>query len=329
MQGLFEMAGRPLCRIGGLRLRRLDGQSAHEDGICCGRHSGLRVRGDSPGRHPRRGVHGPARQPGLRQTRPRAARASASPRHLAKRICREAVRFAAQSDPKVLIEAAIVGREIECGVLAGARRRAGGGIGCRPRSSSTSGSSSTTFKPSTSRTRRPSRCPPIFRRRHPEIQELAVAAYEVLDCAGLARVDVFACPDGSVVMNELNTMPGFTATSGYPVMWAASASEILLPVLVARIGLVQDAVQPRRPDRAEPIRRRHRARLLAERAQARSDSAERPADREFRNLVDAGDGTNIDDEHDPEGATIAFERAQVAALIDQTMAPDRGSRSRA
>ena len=34
-------------------------------------------------------------------------------------------------------------------------------------------------------------------------------------------------------------------------------------------------------------------------------------------LVDAGDGTNIDDEHDPEGTTIAFERAQVAALIDQ------------
>ncbi len=41
---------------------------------------------------------------------------------------------------------------------------------------------------------------------------------------------------------------------------------------------------------------------------------------EFRALVDAGAGTNIDDEHDPEGATIAFERAQVAALIDQARA---------
>jgi DnaK suppressor protein len=40
-------------------------------------------------------------------------------------------------------------------------------------------------------------------------------------------------------------------------------------------------------------------------------------DAEFRGLVDAGDGTNVDDEHDPEGATIAFERAQVAALLEQ------------
>ncbi len=57
-----------------------------------------------------------------------------------------------------------------------------------------------------------------------------------------------------------------------------------------------------------------RERLLTDRAQ----TAERMAalEAEFRDLVDAGDGTNIDDEHDPEGATIAFERAQVAALID-------------
>jgi DnaK suppressor protein len=61
-----------------------------------------------------------------------------------------------------------------------------------------------------------------------------------------------------------------------------------------------------------------RERLLAERAQAVSRL--RGLETEFRNLVDAGDGTNIDDEHDPEGATIAFERAQVAALIDQTKA---------
>jgi DnaK suppressor protein len=61
-----------------------------------------------------------------------------------------------------------------------------------------------------------------------------------------------------------------------------------------------------------------RERLLAERAQAEARLVGLEA--EFRNLVDAGDGTNIDDEHDPEGATIAFERAQVAALIDQTKA---------
>jgi DnaK suppressor protein len=61
-----------------------------------------------------------------------------------------------------------------------------------------------------------------------------------------------------------------------------------------------------------------RARLIAEKGQAQARL--RGLETEFRNLVDAGDGTNIDDEHDPEGATIAFERAQVAALIDQTKA---------
>jgi len=58
-----------------------------------------------------------------------------------------------------------------------------------------------------------------------------------------------------------------------------------------------------------------RERIAAERAQTESRIA--ALDVEFRSLVDAGDGTNIDDEHDPEGATIAFERAQVAALLDQ------------
>jgi DnaK suppressor protein len=58
-----------------------------------------------------------------------------------------------------------------------------------------------------------------------------------------------------------------------------------------------------------------RERLLAERAQAEARLG--ALESEFRQLVDAGDGTNIDDEHDPEGATIAFERAQVAALIEQ------------
>jgi DnaK suppressor protein len=61
-----------------------------------------------------------------------------------------------------------------------------------------------------------------------------------------------------------------------------------------------------------------RKRLLAEREQTLARIA--GLEGEFRGLVDAGDQTNIDDEHDPEGATIAFERAQIAALIDQANA---------
>jgi RNA polymerase-binding transcription factor DksA len=55
--------------------------------------------------------------------------------------------------------------------------------------------------------------------------------------------------------------------------------------------------------------------LTAERAHTEERLAALEA--EFRVLVDAGTGTNIDDEHDPEGATIAFERAQVSALVEQ------------
>jgi D-alanine-D-alanine ligase len=54
------------------------------------------------------------------------------------------------------------------------------------------------------------------------IGEIAVRAYQALDCAGLARVDVFLTPGGEVVINEINTLPGFTRISMYPKLWAAS-----------------------------------------------------------------------------------------------------------
>jgi D-alanine-D-alanine ligase len=55
-----------------------------------------------------------------------------------------------------------------------------------------------------------------------EIRRDAIAAFTALGCAGLARVDFFLTDEGQIVINELNTMPGFTATSVFPKMWAAS-----------------------------------------------------------------------------------------------------------
>jgi D-alanine-D-alanine ligase len=55
-----------------------------------------------------------------------------------------------------------------------------------------------------------------------EIQRLAVLAFTALGCSGLARVDFFYCPDDQIVINELNTMPGFTPTSVFPVLMGAS-----------------------------------------------------------------------------------------------------------
>jgi len=66
-----------------------------------------------------------------------------------------------------------------------------------------------------------------------KVRELAVAAFEALDVEGLARVDFFVHADGRVVLNEVETMPGFTATSMFPLIWAASGLEY--PQLVDRL----------------------------------------------------------------------------------------------
>ncbi|MEI9906963.1 MAG: hypothetical protein WDO06_02800 [Actinomycetota bacterium] len=55
-----------------------------------------------------------------------------------------------------------------------------------------------------------------------EIRRLAALAFTSLGCSGIARVDFFYRSNGQIVINELNTMPGFTPTSMYPVLWADS-----------------------------------------------------------------------------------------------------------
>ena len=65
------------------------------------------------------------------------------------------------------------------------------------------------------------------------VKALAVEAFEALSCEGLARVDFFVLPDGRVVVNEVNTMPGFTPTSMFPQVWAASG--VAYPELVDRL----------------------------------------------------------------------------------------------
>ncbi|MBI3957300.1 MAG: D-alanine--D-alanine ligase [Chloroflexi bacterium] len=66
-----------------------------------------------------------------------------------------------------------------------------------------------------------------------EVRSLAVRAFRALDCAGLARVDFLLAGDGTLYLNELNTMPGFTRSSMYPKLWEASG--VPLPELVRRL----------------------------------------------------------------------------------------------
>ena len=66
-----------------------------------------------------------------------------------------------------------------------------------------------------------------------QVRLLAAVAYDALGCEGLARADFFVLPDGSVLLNELNTMPGFTPTSMFPLLWAAQGVDY--PELVDRL----------------------------------------------------------------------------------------------
>ena len=54
------------------------------------------------------------------------------------------------------------------------------------------------------------------------VRDLAIRAFRAIDGAGMARVDFFVEPDERVLVNEINTIPGFTASSAYPRLWAAS-----------------------------------------------------------------------------------------------------------
>lgn len=143
----------------------------------------------------------------------------------------EALRF----DPKVLLEAGAVGaREVEIGVLQG---RAG-----EPAQTSEIAEIRVDAEHSfydfeakylpeqNTALDVPADLPAATAAR---VRELAVAAFEALDVEGLARVDFFVMPDGAVVVNEVETMPGFTATSMFPRMWAASG--LSYPELVDRL----------------------------------------------------------------------------------------------
>jgi D-alanine-D-alanine ligase len=145
----------------------------------------------------------------------------------------DAVAKARAIDPKVLVEAAIVGREIECGVL---EDEHGGGV---PEASllaevRVSGHAFYDFEAKylddSAEFDIPAGLPERVAK---QVQEYACRTFTALDCAGLARVDFFVSPELDVYLNEINTMPGFTPSSMFPRMWAATGLDY--PKLVARL----------------------------------------------------------------------------------------------
>ncbi len=150
-----------------------------------------------------------------------------------------AVGRAQRHDPRVVVEAAVSGaREIECGVLADRDGvpRASVCAEIRVRPGYEFYDFDAKYLDDSAELDVPAALPAATAQ---TVQHLAVAAFEALACEGLARVDFFVCPDGEVVLNEVNTMPGFTAISLFPRMWEATG--LSYPQLVDR--LLQDALR--------------------------------------------------------------------------------------
>jgi D-alanine-D-alanine ligase len=131
-----------------------------------------------------------------------------------------AIKDAFLYDNKVLIESAVNGREIECAVL----ERDGkvdasvvGEIIINPKFEFYDFEAK--YLDDATTVRIPADIPHADAE---EIRRLAVAAFHVLGCSGLARCDFFYTNDGEIIINEVNTMPGFTGTSVYPKLWQAS-----------------------------------------------------------------------------------------------------------
>ncbi len=135
----------------------------------------------------------------------------------------EAVEAARAHDPKVIVEAGVHGREIECAVL-------GGRDGGPPRPSRLGEAvvveQSHAFYDFEAKYLAEDVslvCPAdVPDEVAAEMTDLAVRAFEAAGCEGLARVDFFYADDGRVILNEINTMPGFTPSSMYPYAWQHS-----------------------------------------------------------------------------------------------------------
>jgi D-alanine-D-alanine ligase len=158
---------------------------------------------------------------------------------------RAAIEVAREHDPKVIVESGIIGRELECGVLEGRD-------GAAARTSEVGeieviqGHDFYDFEAkylaeSDVELSCPAKVPDAVA---DEVRRIAAAAFEAAGCEGLARVDCFYTEQGDVIINEINTMPGFTPLSMYPLMWAASGldypdliDELIQLALARRTGL--------------------------------------------------------------------------------------------
>ena len=143
-----------------------------------------------------------------------------------------AVTIAFEHDTKVLVEAAVAGREIECGVIEDESGRPVASVPAEIRL--VRGHDWYDFEAKylddACEFDVPAR---LSQTMTTQVQEAACRAFTALDCAGLSRVDFFVTAADRVIVNEVNTLPGFTPISMFPRMWAASG--VPYPELVDRL----------------------------------------------------------------------------------------------
>ena len=152
-----------------------------------------------------------------------------------------AIEQARRHDPKVIVEAAVSGRELECGVLEFPDGRVEASTVGEIRVAGVRGREdgfydfATKYLEDAAELDVPAKVDDDVA---DTVRDMAIRAFNAIDCQGLARVDFFLTDDGPVI-NEINTMPGFTTISMYPRMWAASGVDY--PTLLAT--MVETAIR--------------------------------------------------------------------------------------
>lgn len=224
IQGLLELAGIPYVGAGVLGsaigmdkdvMKRL----LRDAGIPIGEFR--TIRRDAFDADPARTLHSLQSLGFPLFTKPANAGSSVGIRRVARpEDLKGALRFAFEFDGKVLVERAIIGREIELAVLGG-----------RPPLVSLAGEiivqhpdgfysyEAKYIDEHGARLEAPAR---LAADELARAQGIAREAFNVLECEGMARVDLFLTPAGQFLVNEINTIPGFTAISMYPRLWELS-----------------------------------------------------------------------------------------------------------
>lgn len=145
-----------------------------------------------------------------------------------------AIRVAAEEDHKVLIEEAIVGREIEVAVLGNRHPRAS--LAGEILAANEFYDYDAKYINTQSKTRI---LDDVSEEKQEEIRQAALTVYQAMNCRGLARVDFFLDEKETVIFNEINTLPGFTKISMYPKLWEATDlpyGELLDTLIALAVG---------------------------------------------------------------------------------------------